>query len=70
MIPSNSDLASAFPKAIRSDALVALLEFPEIVGKEKFPVRVGGELISIPSRIYFAMGRPTQFRLRPCKGNW
>ena len=50
----NNELASAFPKAIRNDALIALFEFPEIAHKWTFPVRVAGELVSIPGRVYCA----------------
>lgn len=55
MTPDNSQLANAFPAAVRSDALIALYQFPEVSKNsnwQTFSVRVAGEVVSIPVRIY------------------
>src|ERR1700690_3081518 len=52
---SNSDLGNAFPTAVRPEALIALAKFPTFRGRiysETFPVRVAGEVVSIPVRVY------------------
>jgi PAS domain-containing protein len=51
---SAAELAGAFPTAIRQDALVACATFPAVRALgEKFSVRVGTELATIPYRVHF-----------------
>ena len=54
---SAGDLASAFPLSIRQDALAACATFPAArsLGQE-FPVRVSGELVTIPYRLHLDTG--------------
>ena len=55
MIRSNSELGNAFPAPIRHAALNALSKFPEFPAQfhwRTFPVRVGGEVVAIPTRVY------------------
>jgi hypothetical protein len=65
MIPDNIRLANAFPAAVRDDALIALSEFPESPYKfsATFSVRVAGEVVSIPVRIYHEPSRIDRLRL-------
>jgi hypothetical protein len=51
----NSELANAFPAAVRNDALIALSRFPEDLHKfnwHTFSVRVADQEVSIPVRVY------------------
>jgi hypothetical protein len=55
MTHNNSELGNAFPTAVRQDALIALaefLEFPKEVNWQTFVVRLAGEEVSIPVRVY------------------
>src|SRR5713101_660335 len=65
MAQANSDLANAFPTAVRKDALVAISELPEpfIESRGSFSVLVGGEIVSIPSRVYYEPGQIDGLRL-------
>lgn len=51
----NISLASAFPLSVRSRALRALEQFPEpeLPSASPFLVKVAGETVSIPYRIYY-----------------
>jgi hypothetical protein len=49
----NSDLAKAFPRALRDDALVSISTLPEAtLTAHSFPMRIGSEAVEIPYRIY------------------
>ncbi len=53
MHESNTDLARAFPTALRKDALRGLAVFPESPRRDgTFSVQVAGEVVEIPNRIY------------------
>jgi hypothetical protein len=53
MHPSNSELVHAFPAGLRNDALLALSALPENPRLwNSFSVRVAGEVVALPYRIY------------------
>jgi hypothetical protein len=56
MTRSNSELGDALPAAIRQEAISALSKFPEFPQRlhwDTFSVRVGGEIVEIPTRVYY-----------------
>src|SRR4029077_9774802 len=55
MAQAITELANAFPTAVRKDALIAISELPEpfLEAHEQFSVIVAGEIVSIPSRVYY-----------------
>src|ERR1700756_2493571 len=57
----NAGLAAAFPTTLRQHALAALEAFPEPQhpAAEAFSVKVHGELVTIPYRLYHA---PSQIK--------
>ena len=53
LIQSNADLLAAFPSSIRTEANAVIAALPESPHpSETFSVRVAGEVVSIPHRIY------------------
>lgn len=57
MHPSNSGLVHAFPAVLRDDAVRAVSVFPENpLISQTFSVRVGDEILALPSRIYHNPG--------------
>jgi hypothetical protein len=66
MSDNNSDLALAFPASVRDDALQVASTLPQPSLKtEPFSVRVGGETVLIPYRIYHDPALINPERLTP-----
>ncbi len=60
-LQDNHDLGSAFPNALKNDALIAVAAFPQNPRSwTSFSLRVASETVSIPRRIYHD---PTSIRL-------
>jgi hypothetical protein len=55
MARTDLELANAFPSAVRRDALIALSALPEpfLPLDSRFSVRVAGEAVLMPTRIYY-----------------
>jgi hypothetical protein len=67
MTRSDSELANAFPTAVRGDALFALSKLPEprFPFHPQFSVRVAGEVVSIPTRVYYEQTMVEMLPLSP-----
>lgn len=65
MTRTDHELANAFPAPVRNDALIALSAFPEpfLPLHSQFSVRVAGEAVLIPSRIYYDVALIDTIRL-------